>query len=91
MKLFLVAPGKKGGANILGRSMLAPLSLMYLAASTPGEVSVRIIDESVERLDCSGCLSSFKRPREVRIVDALPKSIIGKVLKRELIRIYEEE
>jgi long-chain acyl-CoA synthetase len=40
---------------------------------------------------CSGRLSSFKRPREVRIVEALPKNAIGKVLKRELIQMYEEE
>lgn len=40
---------------------------------------------------CAGRLSSFKRPREVRIMDAMPKSIIGKVLKRELLRMYEEE
>lgn len=33
--------------------MLAPLSLMYLAASTPREVDVRIIDENVEPLDFS--------------------------------------
>jgi len=40
---------------------------------------------------CSGRLTSFKRPREICIVDALPRNVIGKVLKRELIRMYEEE
>lgn len=39
---------------------------------------------------CSGCLTAFKRPREIRIVDSLPRNVIGKVLKRELIRMYEE-
>jgi fatty acid CoA ligase FadD36 len=29
-------------------------------------------------------LSAHKRPREVRIVDALPRNAMGKVLKREL-------
>ena len=29
-------------------------------------------------------LSSHKRPREVRVVDALPRNAMGKVLKKEL-------
>jgi fatty acid CoA ligase FadD36 len=31
-------------------------------------------------------LSAHKRPREVRIVDALPRNAMGKVLKKELLR-----
>jgi fatty acid CoA ligase FadD36 len=31
-------------------------------------------------------LSSHKRPREVRVVDALPRNAMGKVLKKELMR-----
>ena len=30
-------------------------------------------------------LSVHKRPREVRIVDALPRNAMGKVLKKELL------
>jgi long-chain acyl-CoA synthetase len=33
---------------------------------------------------CRARLAKFKCPREVRVVDALPKSPIGKVLRREL-------
>jgi acyl-CoA synthetase (AMP-forming)/AMP-acid ligase II len=33
---------------------------------------------------CSGQLARFKVPREVRVVDALPRNPSGKVLKREL-------
>ncbi len=33
---------------------------------------------------CAERLPSFKRPREVRILQSLPKSSIGKILKREL-------
>src|SRR5689334_1732354 len=31
-------------------------------------------------------LSAHKRPREVRIVDALPRNAMGKVMKKELVR-----
>jgi long-chain acyl-CoA synthetase len=37
---------------------------------------------------CAERLSSFKCPREVRILETLPKSSIGKILKRELRREY---
>lgn len=33
---------------------------------------------------CARMLSSFKRPREVHVVDALPKGLLDKVLKSEL-------
>jgi long-chain acyl-CoA synthetase len=33
---------------------------------------------------CQGRLAKYKCPREVRVVDALPKSPIGKVLRKEL-------
>jgi long-chain acyl-CoA synthetase len=37
---------------------------------------------------CRDNLPTFKQPREVRILDTLPKSSIGKILKRELRREY---
>jgi long-chain acyl-CoA synthetase len=37
---------------------------------------------------CRERLPTFKQPREVRILDTLPKSSIGKILKRELRREY---
>lgn len=33
---------------------------------------------------CEAALSSFKRPREIRFVEALPKGLLGKVLKKAL-------
>lgn len=33
---------------------------------------------------CAGCLTGYKRPRAVHFVDELPKSPIGKVVRREL-------
>jgi long-chain acyl-CoA synthetase len=46
----------------------------------PGETAdeQEIIDHCVERL------KKFKSPKTVRFLDALPKSLVGKVLKKEL-------
>jgi len=33
---------------------------------------------------CASCLTAYKRPRKVHFVDELPKSAIGKVVRREL-------
>ena len=48
-------------------------------------VAVVVGDATVEELDAH-CLAStlarFKRPREYRFVDALPKSASGKILRR---------
>jgi radical SAM superfamily enzyme YgiQ (UPF0313 family) len=51
MRVHLVAPTKNGETYLFGKGLLAPLGLMYLAASTPDGVDVRIIDESVGPID----------------------------------------
>jgi long-chain acyl-CoA synthetase len=33
---------------------------------------------------CAGTLAPYKRPREIRIVDELPRNTVGKLVKREL-------
>ncbi len=53
MKIHLVSPTKKGETYLFKRGLLAPLGLMYLAAHTPPEHEVRLIDENVERIDFS--------------------------------------
>ncbi|MBV8379740.1 MAG: AMP-binding protein [Paucibacter sp.] len=42
------------------------------------------LDESAVLAHCRGELVAYKVPRSVRFVDALPKSTVGKVLRREL-------
>ena len=37
---------------------------------------------------CTEYLASFKKPKEVHIVDALPKSSYGKILKRQLVKAH---
>lgn len=51
IRLHLIAPTKNGETYLFNKGLLAPLGLMYLAAHTPQDVEVRIIDESVERID----------------------------------------
>jgi radical SAM superfamily enzyme YgiQ (UPF0313 family) len=53
MKVHLVAPTKNGESYLFNKGLLAPLGLMYLAASTPEGVEVKIVDESVETIDFS--------------------------------------
>ena len=40
---------------------------------------------------CKSRLASFKKPKRVEIVDALPKNAYGKVLHRELQERYKDE
>lgn len=40
---------------------------------------------------CTGRLPSFKRPREIILIDMLPRSPVGKIRKRELRRLYNEK
>ncbi len=53
MRVHLIAPTKKGETYLFNRGLLAPLGLMYLAAHTPPEIEVRVIDENTQRIDFS--------------------------------------
>ena len=46
-----------------------------------GQVPV-VADDVVAR--CQDQLASYKKPKTVMFVDALPKNVLGKILKREL-------
>ena len=52
---------------------------------------VRRTDSDVSESDllahCRSALAAYKVPKIVRFVDALPKSTVGKILRRELHRI----
>ncbi|MBN1653370.1 MAG: AMP-binding protein [Deltaproteobacteria bacterium] len=51
----------------------------FVVLRTPGSTSEQ------ELLSfCSGHLPNYKRPKSIRIMDALPKSAVGKILRREL-------
>jgi len=58
----------------LGEEVVAIVALKQGASAEPGELQAY----------CKERLAAYKYPREVRIVDALPKGPTGKILKKEL-------
>lgn len=59
--------------------MLDEVAVAFVVADVP---SPRL--ENAIMLACEAKLSRFKRPREIRFINALPTGLLGKVLKREL-------
>ncbi|MGN6125056.1 MAG: long-chain-fatty-acid--CoA ligase [Humibacter sp.] len=62
-----------------GQEIMAAVTLMPGAEATPDE----LIEHVKERV------AAYKYPRRVEIVESLPLGPSGKVLKRELIRVYD--
>jgi fatty-acyl-CoA synthase len=60
---------------------------LALVVAQPG----RVLDPDVILGHCRERLARFKVPRSVRIVASLPLSPQGKVLKKELHRVYVED
>ena len=58
--------------------------LAYVALK-PGTTS----DEASLLAFCQSRLAKYKTPRQVRFLDSLPKSPIGKILKKELRRLSD--
>ena len=58
----------------------------YLVSRSGAKLELQDIDHF-----CQQHLASYKRPRSYRIVDHLPKSAIGKILRRELARQAAED
>jgi len=79
-RVLLGAPGVREAA-VVGRPdrMLGEVPVAFVTAA-PG--SVLSPDELTER--CATMLAGFKRPREVRVVDELPRSTLDKVAKARL-------
>ena len=64
--------------RVRGEQLVAQVVLKDGAAGNSREIRREIIDF------CRAQLASYKVPRRVRIVDALPKSAVGKPLRREI-------
>jgi len=57
----------------------------FVSLKRPGAVTEE------ELLDfCKKHLPTFKRPKTIEILDSLPKSAIGKILRKELRKLHEE-
>ncbi|HEX7070038.1 MAG TPA: AMP-binding protein, partial [Rhodothermales bacterium] len=78
--VIMAVPGVVEAA-VVGRDdpMLDEVPVAFVVAEREGADLERRIREACER-----DLSDFKRPREIRFVDALPKGLLDKVLKKEL-------
>jgi long-chain acyl-CoA synthetase len=54
----------------------------FVVLKTAGSVSEK------ELVDfCQGHLPTYKRPKSIQLMDSLPKSAVGKILRRELRKI----
>ncbi len=53
MKVHFVAPARSKASYLFGKETFPPLGFMWLAAYTPRDVQVRVINENVERIDFS--------------------------------------
>ncbi len=79
-------------AEIAGVDSVSEVAVVGLPDPTWGEVVVAFVvprpgatvDPDAVVAACTERLAAYKRPRRVEIVDELPKSAAGKVLKREL-------
>jgi long-chain acyl-CoA synthetase len=64
--------------RVRGEQLVAEVVLKDGAAGNPREIRRELVDF------CRAQLAPYKVPRRVRIVDALPKSAVGKPLRREI-------
>jgi len=62
----------------------------FIVAKPGATASLGELRSALDRL-CLDHIARFKRPREYRFVDSLPKNNYGKVLKTELRRMLTDE
>lgn len=88
---FNVAPSEVEEA-VLGADGIAEAAVVGVPRAEGGEDVVAAVvlapgaalDEAAVRDWCRGRLAAYKVPRRVVVVDELPKSLIGKVLRRQV-------
>ncbi|HEY5209923.1 MAG TPA: AMP-binding protein [Stellaceae bacterium] len=78
-------------AAVIGRphEFLAEVPVAFVLVD-PGVADRDALMAAIETA-CASQLADFKRPREIRLVDELPRSINEKIAKRELRRIIAED
>ena len=83
--------------KLLAHPDIAEVAVVGIADRTWGEAVAAVValkgdgDVTVEDLKswCDGKLSSYKVPKQLRVVDALPRNAMGKVVKPSLKPLFE--
>jgi malonyl-CoA/methylmalonyl-CoA synthetase len=83
--------------KLLSHPDIAEVAVVGIADRTWGEAVAAVValkgdgDMTVEHLKswCDGKLSSYKVPKQLRVVDALPRNAMGKVVKPSLKPLFE--
>ena len=83
--------------KLLAHPQIAEVAVVGIADRTWGEAVAAVValkgggDMTLEDLKswCDGKLSSYKVPKQLRVVDALPRNAMGKVVKPSLKPLFE--
>ncbi|MEL0162762.1 MAG: acyl-CoA synthetase [Halieaceae bacterium] len=83
--------------TLLAHPQIAEVAVVGIADRTWGEAVAAVValkgdgDMTLETLKawCNGQLSSYKVPKQLRVVDALPRNAMGKVVKPSLKPMFE--
>ena len=83
--------------TLLAHPQIGEVAVVGIADRTWGEAVAAVValkgddDMTLEDLKgwCDGKLSSYKVPKQVRVVDALPRNAMGKVVKPSLKPLFE--
>ena len=84
-------------STLLAHPQIAEVAVVGIADRTWGEAVAAVValkgddDMTLENLRgwCDGKLSSYKVPKQLRVVDALPRNAMGKVVKPSLKPLFE--
>lgn len=90
-KGFQVAPAEVEAA-LVGHDAVSDAAVIGRPDADAGELPVAYVvaapgaalDDASLAAHCEGCLASYKRPVEFRVVESIPKSASGKILRRFL-------
>jgi crotonobetaine/carnitine-CoA ligase len=70
--------------------MLDEVPVAFVRAAEASPAARAALAETI-RQACRGALAEFKQPREVRVVDELPRSTLEKIAKAELRKLLAAE
>ena len=89
--VIITVPGVREVAVVAKRDPMydeVPVAFVLHDPDAPGAGDRAGLAERIQTV-CTERLAAFKRPREVRVVDSLPRSTLEKVAKAELRRLLE--